>query len=226
MSPGIVTQAELELVQIRLDGETQSRAELCEAVVQEYHDLMAEGVVFPPVRVWFDGSDYWLADGFHRVEAARRNGALRIAAMVQHGTLEDARWDSLAANSIHGLRRSKRDIQLIVDRALKHKRSTGMSVNQLSRHLGIPEPTLRRWIKRTTSPRNEGQPEEVAVMSRSVPALRYGHRLLQDLEFLRQSANRRETTALVNILDKWFLGLIQPAVVAAALDRLFQDRRG
>ena len=31
---------------------------------------MEEGAIFPPVTVFFDGEHFWLADGFHRVQAA------------------------------------------------------------------------------------------------------------------------------------------------------------
>jgi hypothetical protein len=31
---------------------------------------------FPPVVVYFDGTDYWLADGFHRLAAWERIGVM------------------------------------------------------------------------------------------------------------------------------------------------------
>lgn len=51
---------------IRIDGGTQSRAELNNTTVDEYTEAMLEGDTFPPIVVFFDGSSYWLADGFHR----------------------------------------------------------------------------------------------------------------------------------------------------------------
>jgi hypothetical protein len=49
---------------IRRDGETQHRTAANPGVVVEYSELMRAGVVFPPIRVWWDGSEFWLSDGF------------------------------------------------------------------------------------------------------------------------------------------------------------------
>jgi len=54
------------LSQIRIDGGTQPRTELNEDVIAEYAELLADGVEFPVITVYFDGANYWLADGFHR----------------------------------------------------------------------------------------------------------------------------------------------------------------
>src|ERR1035437_3553287 len=82
---------------IRRDGHTQHRVAVDPSIIAEYASLMREGVAFPPVRVWWDGSDYWLSDGFQRVSAAEIAGCTQIAAKVLHGTLSDAQWDSYAA---------------------------------------------------------------------------------------------------------------------------------
>src|SRR3982750_4393302 len=64
----------LELKKIRTDGGTQLRAKLSEKVIEEYAAAMREGhrAEFPPLMVFFDGTDYWLADGHHRYHAAQR----------------------------------------------------------------------------------------------------------------------------------------------------------
>src|SRR3954447_12853981 len=60
----------LKLDQIRTDGGTQPRAALHPSWVEEYaHDMMS-GAELPPVIVFYNGSAYWLADGFHRYHAA------------------------------------------------------------------------------------------------------------------------------------------------------------
>jgi hypothetical protein len=62
----------LSLDAIRLDGGTQPRAGLDDALVQEYAEAPREGAAFPAVTVYYDGEAYWLADGFHRYHAASR----------------------------------------------------------------------------------------------------------------------------------------------------------
>jgi hypothetical protein len=45
----------------------------------------------------FDGgSDFWLADGFHRRLAAVQLGLVEIDAEVHQGTVRDARWHSFS----------------------------------------------------------------------------------------------------------------------------------
>jgi hypothetical protein len=57
---------QLAVDSIRTDGGTQSRAQINWLTVTDYAADIAEGATFPPVVVYFDGADYWLADGFHR----------------------------------------------------------------------------------------------------------------------------------------------------------------
>jgi hypothetical protein len=145
----------LEIQRIRRDGGTQGRVSLNQSVVDEYAELMKAGTEFPPVRVWFDGNNYWLSDGFQRVAAAESIGVKRIAAEILSGSLEDARWDCYAANSRHGLRRTPADIALVIEGALQHPEGSQLSNNQIAQHLNIPEATLRRWRKRLSSSNGE-----------------------------------------------------------------------
>jgi hypothetical protein len=94
---------------IRIDGGTQSREKIDETVVGEYAGLIADGVQFPAVRVYFDGVSHYLADGFHRYHAHRKAGKGAIEADVEKGTLRDAILYSLGANHEHGLRRTNAD---------------------------------------------------------------------------------------------------------------------
>jgi len=99
----------VSLVDIRIDGNTQPRVEINEKLVGEYADEMTMETKFPPVVLFFDGADHWLADGFHRYLAARRAGLEKIEAEVHQGTRESAQWHSYSANRAHGLRRSTAD---------------------------------------------------------------------------------------------------------------------
>ena len=87
----------------------QVRARLCEETVKEYAEAMAAGAKFPPVIVFHDGTDYWLADGFHRLEAWKRNGVDSIKAEVKEGSRIDALKFAFCANNSHGLRMSNED---------------------------------------------------------------------------------------------------------------------
>lgn len=99
----------LNIKSIIIDRGTQSRAQISEETVSDYAESMQAGDQFPPVTVFFDGVDYFLADGFHRLHAAVRLGKASIQANVESGTLRDAVLYSLSVNNEHGLRRSNAD---------------------------------------------------------------------------------------------------------------------
>lgn len=99
----------LPVDQIKLDEEIQSRAALDYATIAEYANAMRAGDSFPPVTVFFDGSAYWLADGFHRVKAAQAVGLQTIAADIRQGKRRAAVLFSVGANAKHGLRRTNED---------------------------------------------------------------------------------------------------------------------
>jgi hypothetical protein len=103
---------------IRIDGDTQSREEINQAVVDEYASNMEDGSVFPAIVAFFDGTHYWLGDGFHRYFATKKIGRGSIETDVRNGTNRDAFVYSLSANSKHGLRRSLADRRKSVRRAL------------------------------------------------------------------------------------------------------------
>ena len=99
----------LSLTKIKIDGGTQSRAKIDQDVVAEYADSMLNGAQFPPIIVFHDGAEYWLADGFHRYFAAKRANIPNLKCNIQEGTQRDAILFSFGANHDHGLRRTVAD---------------------------------------------------------------------------------------------------------------------
>jgi uncharacterized ParB-like nuclease family protein len=109
----------IKLIDIRIDGGTQTRAEISNATVEEYSEAVLEGAKFPPVDVFFDGVESWLADGFHRYHAHKRAGVTDIAATVHNGSKDDALVFALGANRANGLRRTNEDKRKCVSIALE-----------------------------------------------------------------------------------------------------------
>ena len=104
---------------IRLDGGTQYRDEINQDVVKEYADLMREGVKLPPLRAMFDGSVYWLYDGFHRYFATQASGEMRAEVEYIAGTQQAAQIKALSANSDHGQPRNNATKRNVVRAALE-----------------------------------------------------------------------------------------------------------
>lgn len=140
----------LPVSQIRRDGGTQPRSRLNEEVVAEYAEDMQNGKVFPPATVFYDGQDYWLADGFHRVKAAERAGLDRVAVDLRHGTRREAVLYSVGANAAHGLRRTNADKRRAVVRLLSDPEWSKWSNSEIARQCGVDE-SLVRGIKRELS---------------------------------------------------------------------------
>lgn len=132
----------INLAAIRLDGDTQSRAEINNDAVSDYVDAIKDGAEFPPIVVFFDGATYWLGDGFHRVHAFRTAGRASINADVRDGTQADAQLFSYGANKGHGLRRSNADKRKAVLGTLNHPATKDWSDNQIAKHCGVHHSTV------------------------------------------------------------------------------------
>jgi len=122
----------INIQSIIIDKGTQSRAQISEETVSEYAEAMHGGDQFPPITVFHDGVDYYLADGFHRLHALKRLGKTSIAANVESGTLRDAILFSLSANNNHGLRRSNADKRKCVETLLDDFEWQAMSTREIA----------------------------------------------------------------------------------------------
>lgn len=120
---------EVPIDKIRIDGGTQSRVSLHQQTVAEYAEIIDD---LPPVRVVYDGSSYWLFDGFHRHFAAQSKGLDKLKCEVLKGTQRDAIRLSCGANSDHGLRRTNSDKRRAVETLLNDEEWAQWSDNRLA----------------------------------------------------------------------------------------------
>jgi ParB-like chromosome segregation protein Spo0J len=128
---------ELPISDVRLDGETQARCELDEDKVIEYADLMRDGCAFPPIVVFTDGDGCWMADGFHRLEAARLVGRDTIEAITHRGSQRNAFLFAIFANVAHGLPLTRADKRHVVERLLRDDEWSKWSSRAIARHCGV-----------------------------------------------------------------------------------------
>jgi hypothetical protein len=101
----------LRLEDIKVDPACQARASTNAKTVNEYVKIMKEegDDIFPPIVVFYDGTDHWLSDGFHRHAAAEKAGLHSLKAEIRQGPCRDAILHAVGANTTHGLRRTNAD---------------------------------------------------------------------------------------------------------------------
>ncbi|GAB5559740.1 MAG: hypothetical protein SynsKO_13870 [Synoicihabitans sp.] len=118
MTPSIQRQT-IALSLIDIYGGTQTRVATNDDAIESYAEEMEQGAEFPPITLFYDGTKYWLADGFHRLLAVKRNGGDSIEADVQPGSRSDALKHALGANATNGLYRTNADKRNVADIALR-----------------------------------------------------------------------------------------------------------
>lgn len=119
---------------IRTNGGTQPRFQLSEEQIGAYAEAMKDGAEFPALECAYDGSAYWLWDGFTRLSAGDRIGKTTWKVHVTQGSREDAVWLSYGANGTHGLPRSKEETLRAIESALVHPKGKGMSDEAIAQH--------------------------------------------------------------------------------------------
>lgn len=120
---------------IRIDGGTQARVTLNADTVAEYKAALADGKVLPPIIVFFDGTDFWLGDGFHRYHAQEDKAS--VMADVRVGTKRDAILFACGANANHGLQRSNEDKRRAVAIMLGDAEWAKMSDREIAKHCAV-----------------------------------------------------------------------------------------
>lgn len=147
----------LPIAALRLNGGTQPRALVDHHTALEYADALSNGAEFPPVTVFYDGAEYWLADGFHRVEAHKQMGRDEVMADVRQGTRRDAVLFSVGANAQHGLRRTNADKRRAVETLLRDSEWAKWSNVEVGRKTGTSDEFVRKLRAEISPPTVGGE---------------------------------------------------------------------
>lgn len=145
----------INIADIRVNGGTQSRAAIDRGVVSDYADAIRDGAVFPPITVFFDGSSYWLGDGFHRYEAYSAAQVYDVPADIRQGTQRDAILFSVGANASHGLRRTNDDKRRAVLTLLNDPEWSTWSAREIARACGVSHDYAARMKREVSSDDSE-----------------------------------------------------------------------
>lgn len=151
----------IDVYSIRTDGGTQPRSELIESVLEEYIEDWKNGSTFPAINVVYDGDNYWLYDGFHRVKSAKRAGIEKIEADIEQGTQRDAVLKSVGVNATHGLRRTNADKRRAVMTLLNDNEWSQWSDREISRRCAVDNSFVSRLRKENlTVDQQQSEPTE------------------------------------------------------------------
>lgn len=191
----------IALASIRIDGGTQSRASLNQQTIEDYADEMLGGAEFPPIVVFFDGTNYWLADGFHRWYAARKADQQKIACEVKQGTQRDAILYSVGANSEHGQRRSNADKRRAVELLLNDEEWAKKSDRWIAEKCGVSNrfASVMRGELCTVHSSEPTTGQDGKTRRRPEPR----HDPIPDMSDAWQADQQRKASAIVSDVDEW-----------------------
>lgn len=140
---GLVTPEMIALDVLVIDERVQSREKMNRERVEEYALAFKNGEKFPPIIVFYGGITYWVADGFHRVEAARMAGKTEIMADIRGGDIRKAILYSAGSNTLHGLNRTDADKRRAVGMLLADEEWVRVSNREIARHCRVSEGLVR-----------------------------------------------------------------------------------
>lgn len=156
---------------IRTDASVQSREKINMEYVAELVDAIKGGKKLPPVDVYKDGDDVWLADGWHRLLAHQEANKRTIRAEVHRGGRKEARWHSVGSNQQHGLRRTNEDKIRCVKMALEDRPE--LTSRAIAEHVGVSHTVVdnsRRQVATVATSNVENPNKRLGLDGKSYPA--------------------------------------------------------
>jgi len=161
----------INLEKIRIDGDTQSRVAINEKTVENYTELLLDGIKMRPIKIYHDGIDWWLVDGFHRYFASKRAKINELDCEIVKGTKREAKIYSLGANHDHGLPRNNDDKRKSVLTCLNDVELCDLSEREIAKICNVSRMTVNRIKKELelkkeikSTPKPESKPPEVALV--------------------------------------------------------------
>ena len=99
----MIVELEINSIHIPWDLYPRVITGVVEDIVEEYAEMIENGVEFDPILVWDKGDEYWVIDGVHRIEAYKRAGRSTIKdELVSCKNETDFLIKAIQANLKHG----------------------------------------------------------------------------------------------------------------------------
>ncbi|MEY2654602.1 MAG: hypothetical protein RLZZ524_1630 [Pseudomonadota bacterium] len=138
------TEKRIELVELAaLTRKVQLRETTDTDAVSRYAQSYKDGEQLPPIVVFRDGDDLYLADGHHRVAAAKRAQLTELHAIVKKGDRRAATLYAAGANGQHGLPLTNADKRKIVATLLSDDEWKAWSNREIGRVSRTSEALVR-----------------------------------------------------------------------------------
>jgi hypothetical protein len=159
----------LKLSQIVIDKGTQTREAIDQKTVTEYAEVIMNKDTLPPLVVFYDGINYYLADGFHRYFAYKQTVTPDVEVEVINGTLRNAQEYALGTNDKHGLKRTngdKRNAVLIALNDLEWSLLTNREIGKLCRVSHTFVNAIKEKLEADKPAKKEKKPKDVSQKNR------------------------------------------------------------
>lgn len=138
----------LDIAKINQEKSVQMREEGVDlAVVTDYADAIRAGEDLPPVVVFRDGKEYYLADGWHRLKAHESLGKKQINVKIIAGTHRDAVLHAIGANASHGRSRTLADKEKAILFLLNDPEWRQLADAELLRKAKINDPSFVNRVR-------------------------------------------------------------------------------
>jgi hypothetical protein len=138
--------ADVLISELRLDGGTDMRAGRDEAWLEQLEDVADDGFKDHRIVIFQEGKTKWLAEGFARVEAAKRAGVGRVFADVYRGTLRDALVWALGKNATNGKPRSREDLKKVFSAIAADAEWAKLANTKIAELVRVSEKTARKYM--------------------------------------------------------------------------------
>ena len=134
----------IPIADLNLHGGTQQRVSFDLSHVAKIEEILQDDGLLDPISVTYDEVNYWVTDGFHRVQAYKNQGFTEIDAIAEKGTHRDAILASIQANANHltALSRSRADKRRAVETLLKDPEWSQWSDRQIAKLAQVSHPMV------------------------------------------------------------------------------------
>lgn len=182
---------------IRVDGGTQMRAVINEETVKEYTERYLAGERMPALVVFYDGSTYWLADGFHRHRALVDSATPQALCEIRRGDRRAAVLYACGANASHGLRRTNTDKRRAVEALLRDEEWRGWTDRHIANKCGVSHPFVAALREEMTGNGYQSPTERIGSDGRTTNTANIGRRPASDKPATPRAVDPEELPVVV-----------------------------